>query len=138
MPLELILLHFSLLHSCRSIQTIITNRPSIYRRAPTMLQLQHLLQYQRSLSTCVAVIALALVAMPAAATKWELLSCISDPSAFAICCCNTSAVASEIKTPVVSVAVQRRPVLLLLQHPLQCLLTQPKSQVSTFIGCLQS
>ena len=47
MPLELLLLHFSLLHSCRSIQTIIADRPSIHRRAPT---LQHLLQYPASVA----------------------------------------------------------------------------------------
>jgi hypothetical protein len=79
---ELLLLHFSLLHSCRFIQAITADRPSIYRRAPTLLQLQHLLQYQRSLPTSVAVLALASVAVPATATKWELLLCISDPQCF--------------------------------------------------------
>ena len=65
---KMLLLRFSLLHSCRSIQTITTDRPSIYRRVPMLLQLQHLLQYQRSLPTSVTVITLASVAVPAAAT----------------------------------------------------------------------
>ena len=69
MLLELLLLHISLLHSCRSIQTITVGRPSIDRRAPTLLQPQHILQYHRSLPTSVTVIALASVAVPAATTK---------------------------------------------------------------------
>ena len=60
---KMLLLRFSLLHSCRSIQTITTDRPSIYRRVPMLLQLQHLLQYQRSLPTSVTVITLASVAV---------------------------------------------------------------------------
>lgn len=138
--------------ACRSGHVVAAVRSTIYRRPPALLQLQHLLQYQRSLPTSTlllsllihlsqassAVTAIASLAVPAVATKVEapVISSASTASAAVA----VSAIATKLRLLLslllrhFSPSICRRfPVLLLLQRQLQCFLSLPRSRIQRYL-----